>query len=130
MSFVVGPDCREQLADDLARREGGEFVGADGDRQAVFTFVHHDPGWLVMVEPLGGRDRFWLSDPSLGDAPVRAVCCVEVFHYPRMFLVAEGMVRRAAEHFFATGGCSPEQAWVDEEQVLARYDVLADPGAG
>lgn len=93
----------------------------------MFAFAFHAPGWLVMVEPLGSRERFWLADPPLGEAPQRAVCCVEVFHYPRMFLVAENLVREAAEYSLAVGGCCPDLAWVDEEVAFTRYDVLAGP---
>ena len=99
----------------------------DGDRQAVLTAEFHQPGCLVMVEPLGGRVRFWLSDPALGEEQVRVTCCVLDWDYPRMFLPGDALVVRAAEHFFRTGGCAPELAWVDEERVLERYRLFRDP---
>jgi hypothetical protein len=113
MTFEVSQDTRGRFAEAIARDNSGEIIGTDGDRRGTFMFNRHEPGWLVMVEPVGSRDRFWLADPPLGEEPVQVTCCVKTFYYPRMFLVGAELVQRAADYFFTTGRCSPDQVFLE-----------------
>jgi len=124
MGFVVAPDWRELVADCLARCEGSEIVGRDGSCRASFLFVFHEAGWLVMVEPLESQERYWLSQPALGEELVQVVHGGEPYSYPRRFLVDAESVWRAADYFCSSGRCVPQMNWMEEEQILTKYSLL------
>lgn len=41
----------------------------------------------------------------------------------KIFAEALDRVHQAAEYFFRTGNCAPELTWIEERQVLAKYDL-------
>lgn len=120
------PSGWADVKNELAQRVSGEMVGMLSGRQALLTAEFHDLGCLVMVEPLEGLERCWLSEPTLGQEPVRVTCCVLDWDYPRMFLTGDALVLSAARYFFDTGECAPGMDWVDEKHVLERYELFSN----